>query len=173
MKKIQILFLFMLLISLSACRTNSDDNLQTLSLENYYSDYFFSYPISEEFDAMTVDENGNVYTFLSQTEVHEEIINPNTEDFYSDSQTITVYSKDGSLVMQKKLLFSNSWVTSAFVENGLLYCVAGKSSVKGYFEEIYSIDLETWEVTDICPVTGYNRVTKLTRIGDYFMYVAV
>lgn len=151
-KRIGSLWLCCLLLFLFAgCREEEEQELLPIAKED------FMYSVATEIDAMTVDEDGLLYTIRwGRLDPEEEL----------GGNIVEVYDTDGNRIKQQKLTESGGSVFLSFIEDGILYYVA--MEYPDYY--VYALDLDTWEEKRLAKLPGYQWFEQMVKIGD-MLYV--
>ena len=142
-----VVFCFLL-----GCQNKPVKEIETLLIEPE----LFYYEGTEQVQRIAVDENGLLYTvyYTDNLEEGKEVI-----------QHFSVYDLDGTCIQQVDIPLGNAIIHSMIIEKGILYCVTYKTD-RGVL--LYSIDLNTWETTELAELAEYTAVTHIISLGDYF-----
>ncbi len=164
MKRIIVSILIVwFLFCFSACKTE-ERTIEILSA----SQDLFVYKGTEEADVIAVDEEGYLYTATYIPKEKSESIKESEYVYEPSIQQFKVYDLEGNCVRQAEVGVGNGTIRFLTAEAGKLYCVVNKSTLENYMDTLYSIDIETWEVTEIYGFDSYRSISTLVHLDDYF-----
>ena len=129
----------------------------------------FRYQGTEKALAMTVDEEGLVYTatFLATDNTKE--ITTSKEEPRERIQRFCVYDLEGTCIQQVDVLMGNSSIASMTIKGNILYAVASRLRMG---QVLYALDLTTWEVTKVAVLAeqdaeDFYRIEDILWVEDY------
>ena len=152
MKKVLIILQFMFLLGmLSGCQKEETKEIKTLAIEPE----LFQYKGTEEIASIAVDDKGLLYTvtYIEPSDKQQEM-----------TQRFHVYDLDGTCIQQKDIVLGSTRMHTMTLEGTTLYCVVKKSGAEF---TLYTIDVTTWEVTELASLEDFSGMNKIVPIGDY------
>ena len=155
MKKILVVIqLAIFLFLLSGCKNETTKEMETLFIEPE----LFRYEETKDAKGIVVDENGLLYTVKNLEE--DKVID-------NKMQRFCMYDLDGSCLQQVDIRLGSGTIYTMLIEDNTLYCVAYK---RKQGPTLYSIDLTTWETTEIITIKECSSIERLILIEDYFYF---
>ena len=152
MKKVFIILQFLFLLAIfSGCQKEEQKAIKTLSIEPE----LFQYKGTEQVSSIAVNEEGFLYTVTC--------IEPeNLEE--ANTQRFQIYDLEGNCIEQKDIVLGNSILHTTTLEGTTLYFTVFQRE-KGI--TINTIDVTTWEVTELALLEDFTIIDKILPIGDY------
>ena len=131
----------------------------------------FYYEGTEQVSALTVDEDGLLYTAtFVKTSTQTSAIGG--EEWEEETQHFCVYDLEGNCIKQVDILMGNSSIYAMEIKGNTLYAMASRL---GKGQVLYAIDLTTWEVEDATIIAeetedDFYRIEEILWIDD-FLYI--
>ena len=156
-----ISFIFILLL-LVGCKKETIIESNTIIVEPD----IFHYKGTEQVNAITVDEDGLLYTstFIKtriQTSVKGE------EEWEEDTQRFCMYDLEGTCIQQVDVIMGNAMIQAMILEDNTLYCVTTRLG-KGLV--LYAVDITTWKVTELAVIVAETeREESFLGIDDILL----
>ena len=128
----------------------------------------FRYQGTEKALAMTVDEEGLVYTAtVLATDTQE--ITTSKEELREHTQRFCVYDLEGTCIQQVDVLMGNSNIAAMTIKGNTLYAIASRLRTG---QVLYAVDLTTWEVTKVAVLAeqdaeDFYRIENILCIEEY------
>lgn len=141
MRRLFFLMSMFLLLSLAGCK----EKIIIEPKEVVKEPEVFRYQGTEKVTAITVDEEGLVYTATYLGIDTQEVANGNQEP-KEGTQRFCVYDLEGTCIQQVDVLMGNSNISAMTIKENTLYAVASRT---GTGQVLYAVDLTTWEVTKV------------------------
>ena len=160
MKKFfNVIQLVFMLVFFVGCKKESTISFETLSIEPE----IFHYVGTEQVQAITVDEDGLLYTatFLNTNPNLPVLEEGKLED---DTQRFCIYDLDGNCIEQVDVTLGNAMIHAMVIEEDTLYCVTSRINLRLI---LCAINLTTWEVTELAYIEDYYLIENIIPIGDY------
>ena len=128
----------------------------------------FRYQGTEQVGAITVDEEGLLYTATYLTTNNQDVVT-NNEEPKEGTQHFCVYNLEGTCIQQVDVLMGNSSIASMTIKGNTLYAVASRLRMG---QVLYALDLTTWEVTKVAVLAeqdaeDFYRIEDILCIEEY------
>lgn len=126
----------------------------------------FSYIGTEHADAITVDENGMLYTIRSEMPEFEPTVDSEAV-IPQAMHELCMYDLNGECVKKVNFELGNSSIQDLVIEDNVLYFILGcENQLK-----LVSVDMRTEQVKELFVLTGYEKISELAWAGDYLYMI--
>ena len=167
-KRVFLIFLLSFLFVLSAC--NKKENVEEKKVEPLpVGAELFLYEGTQDADVIAVDEDGYLYTATRITEIDTEKQITTSEYVYEPFiQLFKVYDLEGNCIQEVEVGVGNGDISFLTAKEGKLYCIVSKSMLSVFRPTLYTIDIKTWEVTEVYGFDDYTDIYEFVQVEDYF-----